>query len=102
MLLKTGMRLKSQVCDGQVIVVRPVELPADLLCGGQPMVELEADVTLQEPAPGLDTGALLGKRYTLPSADALEILVTRAGRGTLAVGDELLQVKAAKPLPSSD
>jgi hypothetical protein len=32
----------------------------------------------------------------------LEILVTKAGVGSLSIGDELLEVKAAKPLPSSD
>jgi hypothetical protein len=102
MLLKTGMRLKSQAGDGEVIIVRPAELPGDLLCGGLPMVALDADVVPQDPAPGFDAGAQLGKRYTLPSADSLEVLVTKASRGALSVGDELLAVKAAKALPSSD
>jgi hypothetical protein len=102
MLLKTGMRLRSQVCDAEVIVVRPVELPGDLLCGGRAMVGLDVSVTKEAPASGLASGALLGKRYTLPSMDTLEILVTKAGVGSLSIGDELLEVKAAKPLPSSD
>lgn len=100
--LKTGMRLRSQVSDAEVIVVRPAELPGDLLCGGVPMVGLDAAIAPPSTSPELAGGAQLGKRYTLPSMDALEILVTKAGSGNLSVGDELLEVKAAKPLPSSD
>ena len=44
MPLKSGQRLRSQVCTTEVIVVR---VPADditLSCGGAPMVELGTDV----------------------------------------------------------
>jgi len=39
------------------------------------------------PAPGRDTGSLLGKRYRAVSDETLEILVTKAGAGTLADAD---------------
>ena len=42
----------------------------------------------------------MGKRYV--DADGSEILVTKAGKGTLSIGSTPLQVKEAKPLPASD
>jgi hypothetical protein len=51
--------------------------------------------------PGFDGGVLIGKRYTDGSGD-LELLCTKAGSSSLSVGDELLVLKDAKPLPSSD
>ena len=45
-------------------------------------------------------GTLMGKRYV--DADGSEILVTKAGKGTLSIGSTPLQVKEAKPLPASD
>lgn len=99
--LKVGTRYSSQVCAGEVIVVRAPAGDVDLRCGGQPMV-----VSGSEAAPGLVAapaamgGSLLGKRYT-DGAD-LEVLVVKPGAGTLAVGDTALQIKQAKPLPSSD
>ena len=50
---------------------------------------------------GFDKGTLLGKRYVNEAGD-LEILATKAGESSLSVGDEPLEIKAAKPLPSSD
>jgi hypothetical protein len=45
--------------------------------------------------------AELGKRYT-DEGGTLEVLVTKAGPGTLANGTTPLVLKAAKPLPASD
>jgi hypothetical protein len=101
--LKPGARLRSQVCTTEVIVVRPPAHEIDLSCGGKPMVELGTEVdAAATPAPGLDTGSLMGKRYTSDDDSTLEILVTKAGDGTLAAGDVPLVQKDAKPLPSSD
>ena len=103
MQLKPGSRLRSQVCATEVIVVRPPAEEIELSCGGKPMVELGAEVDAgATPAPGLDTGTLMGKRYTTDDDSPLEILVTKAGAGTLAAGDTPLVQKDAKPLPSSD
>lgn len=101
--LKPGARLRSQVCSTEVIVVRLPASALDLRCGGVPMVALGTDVADgQQPAPGLDAGSQLGKRYTAADDEGLEILVTKAGAGTLSAGDAPLVLKQAKPLPSSD
>ena len=42
----------------------------------------------------------MGKRY-VDDAGA-EVLVTKAGKGTLSVGSTPLAIKEAKPLPASD
>ncbi|OLF05687.1 hypothetical protein BLA60_34805 [Actinophytocola xinjiangensis] len=99
--LRTGTRLRSQVCDTEIIVVR-AEGVDRLHCGGRPMVALDADRAGGSPESGLDTGTQLGKRYGRTGDGRVEVLVTRAGAGTLSVGDDVLPVLAAKPLPSSD
>ena len=47
------------------------------------------------------SGTLLGKRYADDDA-GLELLCTAAGEGSLSVGEVTLEIKGAKPLPSSD
>lgn len=103
MELRPGTRLRSVVCTTEVVVVRPAH--GELACGGQPMVPLEgvtasADANLgHEGAPA--DGTLLGKRYADP-ASGLEVLCTKAGKGSLTLDDTPLRPKDAKPLPSSD
>ena len=102
MQIKSGARLRSQVDDTQLIVVQALPGDLDLTCGGHPLISLKA-----EPEPGLavadgaDAGTAVGKRYTDPSG-RLELLVTRPGKGTLALAGEPLRLKEAKPLPASD
>jgi hypothetical protein len=107
MIVKPGLRLRSAVCDTEVIVVRAPAAELDLRCGGQPMLPFGAATpdSAATPdgaasiAPGLDQGTLLGKRY----GDAeLEILITRPGKGSVSVGGELLPVIEPRKLPSSD
>lgn len=101
--LKPGQRLRSQVCSTEVIVVRPPSTETELTCGGQPMVPITTEIgASDQPAAGLDTGSQLGKRYTTEEGDTLEVLVTKAGQGTLAAGHTPLALKDAQPLPSSD
>ena len=104
MELRPGSRLKSVVCDTQVIVVRAPSEPQDIVlcCGGHPMVALEAEA--EAPGglgldPEQDDGTLLGKRYVY---EDLEVLCTKAGKGSLSVGGVRLPLKEAKPLPASD
>ncbi|KAB7760419.1 hypothetical protein [Mycolicibacterium mucogenicum] len=100
-MVKTGSRLRSQVCDTQVIVVRTGDSLDDLRCGGAPMVALDAEVDgAAVPDPELCHGSVMGKRYVDDAA--AEVLVTRAGAGTLSVGSTPLALKEAKPLPASD
>jgi hypothetical protein len=98
--LKPGLRLRSQVCATELIVVRPAAV--QLSCGGAPVIPFgdqpDAGLSLD---PALSGGNQLGKRYTDDSG-ALEILVTKQGEGTLADADRPLPLKEAKPLPSSD
>ncbi len=42
----------------------------------------------------------MGKRYV--DENGAEVLVTKAGKGTLSVGSTPLTIKEAKPLPASD
>ncbi|MCX8560739.1 hypothetical protein OS122_07575 [Mycolicibacterium mucogenicum] len=100
-MVKTGSRLRSQVCDTQVIVVRTGDSLDDLRCGGAPMVALDAEVgDAVAPDPELCSGTVMGKRYV--DDTAAEVLVTKAGAGTLSVGSTPLALKEAKPLPASD
>ena len=100
-MIKNGTRLQSQVCDTQVIVVRSSDSLDDLRAGGAPMVAVGSDVDSSLALDGaLSDGNLMGKRY-VDDAGA-EVLVTKAGKGTLSVGSTPLAIKEAKPLPASD
>jgi hypothetical protein len=99
-MIKNGTRLQSQVDDTQVIVVRSSESLGDLRCGGSAMVPLEHEKSGAAIDPSLADGSVLGKRYVDNSG--AEVLVTKAGQGTLSIGATPLQIKEAKPLPASD
>jgi hypothetical protein len=68
------------------------------------MVPLDTEPAAgQAPAAGLDRGSQLGKRYTTGDTDdPFELLVTKAGDGTLTADGAPLVFKEAKPLPASD
>jgi hypothetical protein len=99
--LKAGLRLRSATDACEVVVVKAPGDPVDLRCGGHPMVPTDAEVAEANVEAGFDGGTQLGKRYA-DEALGLEILCTKAGAGALSVGDTLLEVKGAKPLPASD
>ncbi len=100
-MIKTGTRLQSQVCDTQVIVVRSSERLDDLRAGGVPMVPLDAENSADAQLdPNFSGGTVMGKRYIDDSG--AELLVTKAGAGSLSIGDTPLELKTAKPLPASD
>lgn len=102
MKLKPGLRLRSQVCTTEVIIVRGSG-DTDLACGGKPLApSAEAAGAGASPAPGLDTGTEIGKRYVVEGDSSIEVLCTKGGPGTLSVGDTPLVLKEAKPLPASD
>ena len=102
MEIRPGTRLESATCATQVIVVKAPKdaTDVDVRCGGAPMRELG---TGGDPVAMTGDGdpTLLGKRYA-DDEFGLELLCTQAGDGALAVGETPLQVKGAKPLPSSD
>ena len=101
-VFKAGMRLKSAVCASQVMMVVAPARDVKLTCGGAPVVELAApDASGGAIDPAHKQGTQMGKRYTNAAGD-VEILCTKPGEGGLAVDGEVLIVKGAKPLPSSD
>ncbi|HMZ13004.1 MAG TPA: hypothetical protein PLI79_04400 [Mycobacterium sp.] len=100
-MVKTGTRLQSQVCDTQVIVVRSSDSLDDLRAGGVPMIPLDAEKSADvQLDPAFAGGTVMGKRY-VDEAGA-ELLVTKAGAGSLSIGTTPLEQKTAKPLPASD
>jgi len=103
-MIKNGTRLQSQVCDTQVIVVRSADSLDDLRAGGAPMVPVGTENPAVDSAltldPALSDGTLMGKRYV--DDGGAEVLVTKAGAGTLSIGSTPLAIKEAKPLPASD
>ncbi|MEB3065126.1 hypothetical protein [[Mycobacterium] zoologicum] len=100
-MVKSGTRLQSQVCDTQVIVVKAADSLGDLRCGGRSMVPVGSDRPADAaPDPAFSDGNAMGKRYV--DTTGAEVLVTKAGSGTLSVGTTALALKEAKPLPASD
>ena len=98
--VKPGVRLRSAVCFTEVIAVNGAG-EMDIRCGGAPMIEADSGQPQGEPSADAADGSLMGKRYT-DESDSLELLVIKAGDGSLGLGDELLELKDSKPLPSSD
>jgi len=101
MQLRAGQRLKSTACDTEVVVVRAPDGDVDVRCGGEPMVAQDEDAPKGSVQSGFDEGTLLGKRYA-SEEDGIELLATKAGKGSLSLGTTQLPRKDAKPMPSSD
>jgi hypothetical protein len=99
--LKSGIRLKSAVCDTEVMVTKAGADAIELTCGGAEMIEMAGTKTGGAPDAAHAAGTLVGKRY-VDEADKFEFLCTKGGKGNLAIGGVALQVKQAKALPSSD
>jgi len=98
-MIKPGLRLKSAVCSTEIMVLRSPAAEAVLCCGGAEMIAAADAGARLDPAHA--QGSLIGKRY-VDEADALEILCTRGGEGSLTFNGIPLSVKQAKALPSSD
>ena len=96
--MKSGTKLKSTVCDTEVMVIRGSGVVVD--CGGAPMLE-ERPAERGTLNPGFATGTLIGKRY-VDAVGSLELLCVKPGKGSLSINGVALQLKDAKPLPASD
>ena len=96
--MKPGTKLKSVVCDTEVMVIRGADVLIE--CGGSPMAE-QRPAALGTLKPDLASGTKIGKRY-VDAAGSVEVLCVKPGQGTLSMGGVVLQLKEAKPLPSSD
>src|SRR5271156_2346244 len=98
-MIKNGTRLQSQVCDTQVIVVKAASSLDDLRAGGRAMVPIGEDTVCDATLdPTFADGNVIGKRYV--DETGAEVLVTKAGAGTLSVGATPLSLKEARPLPA--
>lgn len=96
--MKAGTKLKSAVCDTEVMVIRGSNVTVE--CGGVTMAE-ERPAERKPISPEFAEGTKIGKRY-VDAAGTVELLCVKAGQGSLAIGGTKLQLKDAKPLPSSD
>ena len=101
MELRPGIRLKSTVCDTEVIAVK-ASGDAEVTCGGAPMAEAGPGVEVSgEPSADAADGTQMGKRY-VNDDESIELLCTKPGAGSLGIGGALLVLKESKPLPASD
>ncbi len=105
-VLKTGARLKSAVCEGEVMVVSAPDADTTLTCGGIVMVDAASDAgdrTGDRAAvdPDHAVGIRIGKRY-ISEDGTLELLCVKSGEGGLAADGKLLLQKDTKQLPKTD
>lgn len=100
MELRPGLKLSSAVCSTEVIVVAGSG-DVDITCGGVPMVAAGEEAGAGTAVDGLTEGTMLGKRYT-DDDGTVEVLCTKAGDGSVGIGQTALGLKEAKPLPASD
>ena len=98
---RAGQQLVSAVDSTGVIVIKAPAVECTVTCGGVAMATAGGPVTAADPDPALMGGTQIGKRY-VDDADTIQLLCTKAGRGTLAVDGNPLHIQAAKPLPASD
>lgn len=96
--MKPGSKLKSTVCDTEVMVIRGSE--GQVECGGAPMAD-DKPAELGAINDAFAEGTQMGKRY-VDEAGTVELLCVKAGKGSLSLNGTALQLKDAKPLPSSD
>ena len=99
--IKVGARLKSNVCDTEVMVIACADTSVTVSCGGSALLDATASKTGGSIDPAHAAGTVLGKRY-VNTAGKIELLCVKAGKGSLDVNGEALVLKDAKPLPSSD
>ena len=99
--LKAGTRVKSAVCDTQVMVIAAPAGEVALTCGGAALLQLTDAGARGAIHPDHKNGTQIGKRYVNDDG-SLELLCTKPGEGSLAVGGAPLKLKEAKALPSSD
>ena len=101
-VFKAGTRLKSAVCSSELMVVVAPAGDVTVTCGGVPVIDLSAEAPAGVVIDAEQKqGTQMGKRYTNEAGD-IEVLCTKPGEGGLAVAGVALEIKGAKPLPSSD
>ncbi len=96
-MMKPGTRLKSAVCDAEIMIIKIAE-SVELTCGGQLMSE--APEKTEGDADRMH-GCLIGKRY-VNAEETIEVLCVKSGDGSLYYEGQELMTKDTKKLPSSD
>jgi co-chaperonin GroES (HSP10) len=99
MELKPGLRLKSTVCDAEIMVIKATDGDS-LTCGG---VELAAEAPAEKASGDPDhmNACVIGKRY-VNEGQTVEVLCVKSGDGSLYYNGDELMTKDTKKLPSSD
>ncbi len=97
--MKPGTKLKSVVCDTEVMVIRGVS-EGVVACGGVPMAD-ERPTERAAIDPAFEDGTRMGKRY-VDAGSTIELLCVKQGAGSLSLDGVALVTKDAKPLPASD
>jgi hypothetical protein len=101
-VLKPGVRLKSAVCETQVMVIKTAGGEHDVRCGGVEMLEMTApDAAGGAVDPAFAEGSMMGKRY-VNADESIEFLCTKGGKGSLSLDGAPILAKQAKALPTSD
>jgi hypothetical protein len=100
MELRPGQKLFSAVCDAEFVAVKAPSVSVEIGCGGRPVRDERGEPDGEVDA-SIGDAVLLGKRYADDDL-GLELLCTKPGQGALTVNGQLLSMKGAKPLPSSD
>lgn len=98
---KVGTTLVSAVDPTTAVVIKWGAGDVEVTCGGVPMGEKGAPAAAGDADPSQQDGTQMGKRYT-DEGQGVELLVTKAGQGTLAVAGSTLAIKQANALPASD
>lgn len=97
--MKPGTKLKSVVCDTEVMVIRG-KSDGVVACGGVPMAD-ERPAESGAIDPAFADGTRIGKRY-VDAGGTVELLCVKQGAGSLSLDGVALVTKDAKPLPASD
>jgi hypothetical protein len=93
--------LRSAVGTAEVVVIRAPAGDISVTIGGVPVVGLDEESAGADIQPGSEGSTLLGKRY-VNGDQTVELLCSKPGDGALAADGVPLELKEAKPLPSSD
>lgn len=96
--MKPGTKLKSAVCDTEVMVIKGTNIAVE--CGGKPMSDT-APAARSDVDSAFAEGTKMGKRYVNEDG-SVELLCVKPGKGSLSIGGTVLHIKDSKPLPSSD
>ena len=102
MQLKAGTRLRSATDACEVVVVKAPAEPVDLRCGGHPFLPADAEATAESIEAGFDQAAPSWASATATRSSASRSCAPRPAKDAISVGETVLDVKGAKPLPASD